>query len=75
MPEGVQIERIWTILDAKTILGPARKPQPVHHVNALVEDHIHDWNLTNDRLHYYSRTSEKGQWAKILIILRKETTA
>jgi hypothetical protein len=69
LPEGIQIKRIWTILDPKKILGPDRKPAPVHHANAFLEDQVHDWHLADGKLHYYSRTCEKGQWAKILIIL------
>lgn len=59
--------RVWTLF-AKS--HPKMKPdtsvEPIHNVNAFLEDHIHDWYLTkNDELRYYSRVCGHNVWILI----------
>lgn len=67
-----QIHRIWTILDlalllpAGTSLGEAK---PKHHVNAFLEDRMHDWYIHNGELRYGAHSSESGEAVSILIQL------
>lgn len=56
--------RVWTLTGSMgdpSAKPPAPKP-PVHHVNAFLEDHIHDWNMTGNILRYYSRAVHSEVW-------------
>ena len=38
-----------------------------HHKGVFLEDKLHDWNIRNNKLDYYSRVVEQGSNVKILI--------
>lgn len=65
MKPGKRPFRVWTLY--ANIGDPSNKPgapvPPTHHVNAFLEDFIHDWNIQGgDTLRYYSRAIESEVW-------------
>jgi len=58
--------RVWTLYD---FTDPNVKPElpynPVHHVNAFLEDYVHDWNVNNGVFRYYSRAVRDKVWVLI----------
>lgn len=62
--DGEEPSRLWSLLMCRDHDTPPELPfTPVHHKNAFMEDKIHDWNIRNKHLHYYSRVSSGGHWA------------
>lgn len=56
-------KRLWTLFmyfDENQL--PSDSIYPRHNVNAFLEDRIHDWDVRNGALHYYSRISQGGNW-------------
>lgn len=39
----------------------------IHHQGIFLEDKIHDWNIHNNKLDFYSRVVEQDEKVKILI--------
>ena len=62
--KGEKPKKLWTLYEE---LYSNRRPQlpykPVHLVNAFLEDYVHDWDINNGFLHYYSRVTNGGNWA------------
>ncbi len=56
---GERPKRLWTILGQEKPILPMI---PSHGVNAFLEDYIHDWDIVNGKLQYYSRISEGECW-------------
>ncbi len=58
--------RIWTLYPHT---DPDNRPelpyQPVHNVNAFLEDYVHDWNVQGGVLKYYSRVIHSDVWILI----------
>ena len=76
----IKINRIWTLYDEEMMWNSCRyNPQTgesvktlddlilQNHKGVFLEDYIHDWNIKNDILYYYSRVVGKGESVKILI--------
>ena len=76
----IKINRIWTVYDEKAMWNsskfntqtglPVKTLEDItlqHHKGVFLEDHIHDWNIRNDKLDYFSRVVEIGHEIKILI--------
>ena len=76
----IKINRIWTLYDEEIMWNSCKiNPQtgePIealedlvlkNHEGVFLEDYIHDWNIKNGILYYYSRVVEKGESIKILI--------
>lgn len=63
-PEGLQLERVWRVLDAERI----KHEGLVHNRTAFLEDLGHDWKLTaNGELRYSTRQAEVGEWLDIVL--------
>ena len=60
---GKQPSKVWTLFRED---NPDKKPElpypPIHHLNAFLEDWLHDWDLVGGMFKYYSRASEGGVW-------------
>lgn len=55
--------RIWTLyMHSDSNVTPELPYTPQHHVNAFLEDYVHDWNHQNGTLRYGSRASEGKVW-------------
>lgn len=55
--------RIWTLYTHTVEIAPPRLPfTPLHHVNAWLEDEMHDWNWVRGVLRYYSRVANGPVW-------------
>lgn len=76
----IDIRKLWTVYDEKRIWGYSKfntqTGEPVkcledltirHHEGVFLEDRIHDWNIRNGRLDYFSRVVGTGEKIKILI--------
>lgn len=66
-PEGRPLVRVWTVIDADKVLELG----PVHNVSAFLEDAIHDYQVRDGQLHYYSRVTPTD--AKVEVVLDYET--
>lgn len=54
--------RVWTLFHSEQT-PPALPIQPLHNVNAFLEDKLHDWNIDNkNMLRYYSRVALNSVW-------------
>ncbi|KVR21680.1 hypothetical protein WK13_34650 [Burkholderia ubonensis] len=53
---GRKIEKVWLLLDEA---GFEKLGRPAHHVNAFLDDHYHDWNVSKDgtSLTYHAHSS------------------
>lgn len=61
--DGEMPKFIWTLFkETKKNVPPTLPIKPLHHVNAFLEDRIHDWDIVNSTLRYYSRISEGNHW-------------
>lgn len=60
----VKPKRVWTLFDQME--EPDNPPTlpivPRHNVNAFIEDRIHDWDVHDGRIVYYSRVTPGGCW-------------
>lgn len=76
----IKIDRLWTVYDEQAMWNSSKfntqTGEPVktledltlkHHEGVFIEDHIHDWDITNGKLNYCSRVVERGEPIKILI--------
>jgi hypothetical protein len=57
--------RIWTLNNYSKTDPPQLPMKLVHHVNAFLEDEIHDWTWEGDHIRYFSRSfgpEEEGRW-------------
>lgn len=63
---GRKVRRVWLLLDEGHLI---RTGNPVHHVNAFMDDHLHDWELTADgkSLRYYAHSSAKGAVVDVVL--------
>lgn len=62
--DGDMPKRLWSLyLETDKTKPPLLPFVPRHHVNAFLEDHIHDWDIENGKLRYYSRATEGNIWA------------
>lgn len=62
---GPTPQRIWTLQRHRTEAEPPALPfAPVHHLNAFLEDPIHDWVYAPRiaSIRYYARVSTGGHW-------------
>jgi len=61
--KGKKPTRLWTLFEE---LYSNKRPnlpfKPVHHQNAFIEDYIHDYDIKDGFLRYYSRVSSGGNW-------------
>ena len=61
---GKKPQKLWTLFDE---LYSNKKPQlpykPIYNINAYIESYVHDWDIRNNHLFYYSRNSNGGTWA------------
>ena len=67
-----QIHRLWTVLDKETLMATGaalNEVKPKHHVNAFLEDRMHDWYVHNGELRYGAHSSEPGETVTILLQL------
>jgi hypothetical protein len=68
--------RVWTLM-GPDVMDETKVPElpivPRHNRNAFLEDHIHDWDVRDGRLVYYSRISEGGCW--LLLEFKDETSS
>lgn len=54
---------VWTLFnETNKNIKPTLPIKPVHHVNAFLEDRIHDWNVRKEKFYYYSRISTGEVW-------------
>jgi len=76
----IKINHLWTLYDEQKMWDSCKfNPQtgePVktledlylqHHEGVFIEDWVHDWNIRNGKLDYYSRVVGQGESVKILI--------
>ena len=62
--KGEKPKRLWTLYEELySNVRPILPYQPIHHFNAFIEDYVHDWDIRNGFLYYYSRVSGGGTWA------------
>lgn len=55
--------RVWTLYRHTDPDAPPPLPfVPRHHVNAFLEDYVHDWTWRAGRLHYGSRAVPGKVW-------------
>lgn len=76
----IKITGLWTVYD-EPLMWDSCKFNPhtgkkvetledlylQHHKGVFIEDKIHDWNVRNNKLDYYSRVAEQGGATKILV--------
>lgn len=72
---GMNIKQVWTVLVEDKLFDDAGVPRPVHHVNAFVEDRMHDWTLRGGLFRYHAHSTEKGARVRVLVLLQPEATA
>ncbi|MFA6199083.1 MAG: hypothetical protein WC679_01590 [Bacteroidales bacterium] len=60
---GIKIKRVWTILVPNFTI----KDEPIHTVNAFLEDRWHDWYVSNDTFHSTFHSSALGETHNLLI--------
>jgi len=61
--DGPVPDRLWTLyLHCNENEKPELPYKPVHHQNAFIEDMVHDWNVRNGHLRYFSRAMEGECW-------------
>lgn len=58
-----QPKYLWTLYSQTDRHNKPKLPYtPEHHRNAFLESRIHDYEIKNGNLHYYSRVSDGGVW-------------
>ncbi len=62
-----KIKSLWTILDQTVLSSPIDELEPKHHMGYFFEQKMHDWDVSDGKLFYYSRCGEIGDPAKILV--------
>jgi hypothetical protein len=61
--DGEMPKRLWTLYFHDEESNPPILPfKPAHLTNAFLEDKMHDWDIREGKLHYYSRACEGGVW-------------
>ena len=56
LPEGVVLRRVWTIIDHEKLEDEGLR----HNVSAFLEDSIHDYQVKDGQIKFYSRVCEAG---------------
>lgn len=60
---AVKPKHVWTLLrETDRKKAPALPIRPQHHVNAFLEDEIHDWQWRGGKLRYFSRIADRSIW-------------
>lgn len=63
LPDDEVPARIWTLYkELDSDKRPKLPYHPVHNHNAFAEDYVHDWDVRDRKLHYYSRITETPMW-------------
>lgn len=62
---GRKIKRVWLLLDEAHFLKSRGVAQ--HHVNAFLDDAMHDWEQREDTLRYYAHSSAPGDKVDVVI--------
>lgn len=52
-PEDFVLHRVWTLIDREKLEAMG----PKHNVSTFLEDKVHDWQIRDGKLHYYSRVA------------------
>lgn len=56
-------DRLWTLyLHTDKNQPPSLPFKPIHNENAFIEDYMHDWDISNGKLKYFSRVCFGGVW-------------
>jgi hypothetical protein len=62
---GKTIKRVWLLLDEPKFL--ANNGVAIHHENAFLDDHFHDWEQKGDKLRYYAHSSAVDDVVDIIV--------
>ena len=54
--------RVWTLYLEGYGKTPTLPIVPQHHVNAFLEDYVHDWNWHSGKFVYFSRVARDRVW-------------
>ena len=54
--------RVWSLYQHDRHRKPAFPFQPAHHVNAFLEDTVHDYNWRGGVLHYHPHSNNHSLW-------------
>jgi hypothetical protein len=64
-------DRLWSWYGWIGVGIPTLPVTPVHFKGFFFEDRIHDWNIRNGKIHYYSRIVENACWLLLEYFVKK----
>jgi hypothetical protein len=62
---GRKMKRVWLLLDEENFLASGGVAK--HHVNAFLDDQMHDWDQHGDKFRYYAHSSAVDDVVDIII--------
>jgi hypothetical protein len=67
--KGRKIRAVWLLLDEPDFT--ARDGEALHHVNAFLDDIMHDWNQRGDALLYHAHSSARGDVVDLVVFFEE----
>jgi hypothetical protein len=68
--KGRKIDRVWLLLDEVNFT--ANGGVAAHHVNAFLDDRLHDWEQRGEALRYYAHSSAPGDKVDLVVYFEPE---
>lgn len=65
--KGKTIEQVWLLLNEESLM---KLGKAVHHVNAFLDDRMHDWEQKGDTLRYYAHSSGPGEVVDLVVYFK-----
>lgn len=67
---GREVKAVWLLLNEKHFYDS--QGEAIHHVNAFLDDRMHDWEQRGDFLRYYAHSSAKYDVVDVIVYFEAE---